>query len=118
MIVLNMLMVTSNYIFDKEYNMNDIIDEILYLNGEGLIDTDICLLLGIKYAQFRKDMKKMDYTSNTKSKDIYSYVYKNLEGIWFYVYMENNNKYFYEFLDKEELLKAIETEKWEQPMVL
>ena len=32
--------------------------------------------------------------------------------------MENNNKYFYEFLDKEELLKAIETEKWEQPMVL
>ena len=118
MIVLNMLMETSNYIFDKEYNMNDIIDEILYLNGEGLIDTDICLLLGIKYAQFRKDMKKMDYTSNIKSKDIYPYVYKNLEGIWFYVYMENNNKYFYEFLDKEELLKAIETEKWEQPMVL
>ena len=25
---------------------------------------------------------------------------------------------FMNFLDKEELLKAIETEKWEQPMVL
>ena len=98
--------------------MSNLTDEILYLNRNGLVDSDICFLLGMRYTQFKKDIKKIDYSPNKKSKKVYPYVYKNDGGIYYYVYMKNNNKYFCEFLDKEMLLKSIESENWEQPMIL
>lgn len=93
-------------------------DDVLYLNKKGLVDSDICFLLGIKYAIFKQKIKNLDYVPNKKSKKLYPYVYKNSEGIWYYVFVKNNNKYFYEFSDKEELLKSIEVENWKQPMIL
>ena len=98
--------------------MENINNEILYLNKEGLLDTDICFLLGISYPKFKQDVRKLDYKPNKKSKKMYPYVYKNPQNIYYYVYIKNNAKYFCEFFDKEDLLKTIESEKWEQPIIL
>lgn len=89
------------------------------LINEGLCNTDISILLGMRYDDVKNIIKKNNLKSNRWNQKIYPYVYYNKKyDKYYYVFMKSNEKFFYEFKDKDTLYNSIKSENWECPKVV
>ena len=94
-------------------------NEVKKLTNAGICNTDISILLGIKYDDIRIIMNENNLKSARWNQKIYPYIYYNKNNNkYYYVMMKSNKKFFYEFEDKEGLFLSIKNNKWKTPKII
>lgn len=94
-------------------------NKIKKLINAGICNTDISVLLGIKYDDVKNIIEENNFKKIKWNQKVYPYIYynKNLNK-YYYVMMKSNKKFFYEFDNKETLFVAIKNNNWVTPKII
>lgn len=94
-------------------------NEVKKLVKAGICNTDISVLLGIKYDDIKRIITENNLKGAKWNQKAYPYIYYNrLYNKYYYVMMKSNKKFFYEFENKETLFLSIKNNKWQTPKII
>lgn len=94
-------------------------NKIKKLTKAGICNTDISILLGMRYDDIKIIMEENNIKGVKWNQKIYPYIYYNKDyNKYYYVMMKSNKKFFYEFDNKESLFTAIKNNKWKTPKII